>query len=220
MVHLDKILSLTSIFSVLLPLVIGSICFKKLDINSRLVVMLMAIASIPQLSSLAKSEYRFVLYNSYMLTDAIFWGYIFFRNSKNQVIRSSIIVVILLQVVAAVYVFIKEGINSRFHSEFVCWSNLVQSLLVLSFFYERYKREEIMALEKDPMFWFCLGILIYAPATYFRFAFYGKLKSTVYGLDSIHHLLNAGMYLVFAVGILANVIRISKLRNVFIRNQS
>lgn len=220
MVHLDKILSLISVYSVLLPFFVGLSCFEKLDANSRLIVMLTAFASISQLASRTDWAFTYVVYNSYMLVDAILWGYIFFRNSNNIVIRRSISFVIIVQVIVAIYVFSREGMNIRFHSEFVCWSSLVQSLLVLSFFYERYKREEIMALEKEPMFWFCLGILIYAPATYFRFAYYGKLKSSDDGIGSIHHFLNTGMYLVFAVGILANVISISKLRNVFIRHQS
>ena len=218
--YVEKILQQVSIFSVLLPLIVGLVYFKTLDTNSRLMELLLVLASIPQLASLTKWEYNTVLYNGYMLVDAILWGYIFYRNSKNSIIRGSTVVIIALQLVTAIYMFNKTGINTIFHSEFVCWSNLVQSLLVLSFFYERYKREEILALEKEPMFWFCLGILIYAPATYFRFAYYQSVGKTDYWLKSLHHLPNTGMYLVFTVGLFVNVLRTSKFRNVFIRHQS
>jgi predicted neutral ceramidase superfamily lipid hydrolase len=220
MMYVEKILQQVSIYSVLLPVIVGLVYFKKLDSNSRLAELLLIFASIPQLMSVTKWGYNTTLYNGYMLVDAILWGYIFYRNSKNSIIRGSIIVIIAVQVAVSIYIFSKTGINSGFHSEFVCWSNIVQSLLVLSFFYERYKREEILALEKEPMFWFCLGILIYAPATYFRFAYYQKVGETDYGLKSLHHLPNAGMYLVFTVGLFVNVLRTSKFRNVFIRNQS
>jgi len=221
MKSLTEILYQVSVYSVLVPLIAGLVIFKKLDMNSRTILLLLLFASIPQLVSFHPvKEVRDTCFNIYNIIDAIIWGYLFFRNSKNNVIRKSIAIIISLQVMTSVLILIKAGIQTRFYTEFVCLSSLLQVLWVLSFFYERYKREEIQALEEEPMFWFCLGILIYAPATYFRFAFYQSMRDTDYGLKSLHHLLNTGMYLIFTVGILANVIRISKFRNVFIRNQS
>jgi hypothetical protein len=91
---------------------------------------------------------------------------------------------------------------------------------VLSYFFELFEREEIQALEREPMFWYCLGILIYAPATYFRFAFFNRITETDYVVKNIHHLLNTAMYLIFTVGILTHVFQTSTFRNVIIRDRS
>ena len=218
---IENFLYYISIFSVLVPLVTGIIIYKKLDVNSRLMLLLLTFASVAQLASfLPNVNDVYAFFNIYSVIDSIVWGYLFYRNSRNKWIKNTIIMIISLQVLISISTFIHAGVRNRFFTEFVCLNSLLQVLWVLSFFYERYKREEILALEKRPMFWFCLGILIYAPATYFRFAFYQRLEETDYGLKSLHHLLNTGMYLTFTVGILANVISTSKFRNVFIRYRS
>ena len=159
-----------SAFSVFLPLSLGLIFYQRLEINSRLMMILLALAAISSLAGHFNSN-KDLSYNIYCLLDSMFWGYLFFRNSKNPVIKIVIILILLFQLMAF-FLFSASEINKRFVTELVCLNNLVQLSYVLSFFYERYKREEIQALEKEPMFWFCLGLLIYAPTSYFLFAFY------------------------------------------------
>ncbi|MGZ5191888.1 MAG: hypothetical protein ACXWCZ_12830, partial [Flavisolibacter sp.] len=155
--------------------------------------VLLSFATISQLAGHFDVN-KLMLYNIYCFVDSIFWGYLFFRNSKNPLIRIVIILIILFQVIAF-YLCSTGGIDRRFFSELVCLNNLVQLSYVLSFFYERYKREEIQALEKEPMFWFCLGLLIYAPTSYFLFAFYDVVSDNLW---SIHHLVNTCMYVIFS----------------------
>lgn len=212
-----------SVFSVLLPLLIGIILFKNLEVNSRLMLILLAFASISQLSSyfLAKGHV-WIFYNLYTIIDSVVWAYIFFRNSKRTAIKISIFTIVLFQLTGALYSFISKGIEIKFFSEFVCLNSILQILWVLSFFYERYISEQVIALERDPMFWYCIGILIYAPTTYFLFAFYDivQVEKKYANLWSIHHVLNVCMYFIFSIGILINVMRNSKYRNVFSRNKS
>jgi len=213
-----KILEYVSIFSVLIPLILGMIYYKRLDRNSRIVVILLAFATIPQLGVFLPS--MLVFYNIYTILESAIWGYLFYKNSRNKTIRRVIVIIIISLVILSVYIFSISGIATRFFTEFVCLNSLLQVFWVLSFVYERYKREEIKAVEKEPIFWFCLGLLVYAPATYFRFAFYDLIGDKDYAVNIIHHLLNTAMYLIFSLGIIANVIRTSKLGNVFIRNRS
>jgi hypothetical protein len=213
----EMILHYFSVYSVIIPVITGLFLYKKLDQNSRIMVLLLTFASVAQLASFLPSDnQKFRFFNIYCVLDSAIWGYLFYKNSKNKTIKNSIAVIIMLQVIVSIWVFAVSGLKERFYTEFVCLSSLLQVLWVLSFFYERYKREEIQALEKEPMFWFCLGILVYAPATYFRFVYFHEVDD----LESLHDLLNTGMYFTFTVGILANVIRTSKFRDVFIRNQS
>jgi len=214
---ISNILYYVSGFSVLIPLGIGLAGFRKLEVNSRIVMIVLTFATISQLLSLCPHlPYVSAVFNVYCILDALVWGYLFYRNSGNKWVKNAIVLLICLQVLTTLYVFIVDGINANFYSEFVCLSSLLQVVWVLSYFYERYKREEILALQREPMFWFCLGLLIYAPATYFRFAFFDSITRTDYGVKIIHHLLNTCMYLLFSVGILLNIFEPSKLRNVFI----
>lgn len=214
---ITNILYYVSGFSVLIPLGIGLARFKRLEPNSRIVMIVLTFATISQLLSLYPNlPYVSAVFNTYCILDALLWGYLFYRNSRNKWVKNAIVLLICLQALSTMYVFIMDGINTSFYSEFVCLSSLLQVVWVLSYFYERYKREEILALQREPMFWFCLGLLIYAPATYFRFAFYDSITRTDYGVKIIHHLLNTCMYLLFSVGISLNIIESSKLRNVFV----
>ena len=118
--------------------------------------------------------------------------------------------VVLTEVTVSLYLFSEIGIYNRFFTEFVCLNSLLQVLWILSFFYERYTRDEIRALEKEPMFWFCLGLLIYAPTTYFLFVYYEFVKNNHTHLWTIHSLLNTCMYVLFSVGICTNIKQTSK----------
>jgi hypothetical protein len=218
---ITKILYYVSGFSVVIPLGLGIRFFRQLDFNSRLVMLVLSFSTIAQLLSLyPRLPFVPAVFNTYCISDAIVWGYLFYKNSRNRGIKNAIVIIVSLQVVATIYVFITSGLNTKFYSEFVCLSSLLQVLWVLSYFYERYEREEIHALESKPIFWFCLGILIYAPATYFRFAFFHQISQSDYAVKIIHSLLNTCMYLVFSIGILTNVLKTLKFRNVFIRYRS
>jgi hypothetical protein len=184
-------------------------------------MLVLAFSTIAQLLSLYPNLTIVpAIFNIYCIMDALVWGYLFHRNSGRKWIKNAIVLLISLQVLTTLYMFTASGINSRFYSEFVCLSSLLQVLWVLSYFFELFEREEIQALEREPMFWYCLGILIYAPATYFRFAFFNRITETDYVVKNIHHLLNTAMYLIFTVGILTHVFQTSTFRNVIIRDRS
>lgn len=188
-------------------------------------MVLLSFASISSLAghTLTIQNQVWIFFNSYCLLDSVIWGYIFFRNSKNKTIRATIIIFLLSEVFLAFYLFYSIGISSRFFTELVCLNSLLELLWVLSFFYERYKKDEILALEKEPMFWYCLGILVYAPTTYFLFVFFDIINSNDVNYKNlwfIHYLLNTLMYLIFSIGILTNILRTSKLSNVFSRYKS
>ena len=207
-----------SVFSVFLPLILGLVAFKRLDDNSRVLVVLLVFAALAQVSSFYPRT-SVVFYNLYTVLDSIFWGYLFYRNSHLKQIKILILLTIFLQPVISLSLFMSVGISEKFFSELVCLNNLLLSLWVLSFFYERYLTEDIQALEKEPLFWFCLGILVYAPTSYFFFAFPEVVRNRsnpmYLTLRSIHDFLNSCEYFIFAIGIYINVFRIVKFKNAF-----
>jgi len=79
---------------------------------------------------------------------------------------------------------------------------------VLLFFFNLYKKEDIERLEKKPMFWYCMGILIYSSPTYFLFAYYDHIKQGITDkylyLWALHDVMNMLMYIIFTKGIVSN----------------
>lgn len=215
MVHLYNFLNHLSILSVCIPFLTALILYKRLDTNSRVLALLLFFATLAQLSTY--TDWSDIFYNVYTVLDPIFWGYIFFRNSRNRWIKIFIFLTTFLQPVLSLSRFYSIGVSEEFYSQLVCLNNALLLLWVLSFFYERYYTENIEALEKEPLFWFCLGILIYAPGSYFHFAFHEAVRAETNPLrvkiKAIHDLLNSAEYFIFTIGIYINVRKNAKYQN-------
>ena len=216
MTMFHELLYMLSVYSVLFPFLLGLIFFKKIDINSKLLLFLVACASIAQiaLSVLPKKQIP-AFYNVYIIIDATFWMIIFMKNIQTFWSRKLISLLFLAQVVVFIYYMFCKEVGKRFFNELVCLASLLQVVWILLYFYERYSKEENAALEKKPMFWFCMGLLLYVPCTYFLFAFYpiirGPYASHYASLWTLHDILNSCMYLIFSIGICVNFKSVSKL---------
>lgn len=215
--HFYEYLGHVSILSVCVPFITGLIFYKRLDTNSRVLVVLLFFATIAQVSTYGDLTDMF--YNLYTVLDSVFWGYLFYRNSKNQRVKMFILLTIFVQPVLSLSLFYTVGLSDRFYSQLVSLNNVLLLLWVLSFFYERYYTEDIQALEKEPLFWFCLGILIYAPCSYFYFAFHQTVRFQTnpfsVKIKAIHDLLNTAEYLIFTIGIYINIRKSVKYQNAF-----
>lgn len=190
-------------YSILIPVSIGFIIFKYLDRNSFLIFLLMVIATFPQLAAhYASEEEENILYNFYTVFDLVVWGYVFFLNYKRKAIKVISVFSIVAFVILSIFVFYKFGIESSFIYQLVCLASLMQICFILAYFYSLYTNEEWIELEKSPICCFSLGLLIYAPITYFYFAFYTNVPPD---LKLIHNIINTLMYLVFSIGLLTNL---------------
>jgi hypothetical protein len=191
-----------SIFSIFLPILLCILLFKRLDRNSTIVFILLLLAGFPQLAyRFAGHDVMILLFNAYILVDFVTWGYIFLINSQNRVIRNLIKLSMLFSIIISSVLFVSTGIECRFYSELICLNSLLQVLFILAYFYSLYLTEEEIELQRKPIFWFSLGLLLYAPVTYFHFAFHSRVSANV---AIIHNLMNSLMYIIFSIGILAN----------------
>ena len=213
---LIKLLDDLSVYSVLVPFVTGLVYYRHLDLNSKLVLLLIAAATIPQLASslLPHKNDVWPYYNTYAVIDGVMWALIFFTNSRHRPVRQLIVGVSVLALFGTLAVFVAKGITNDFRNEVVCLNSLLQVVWVLTYIYERYITEDISRLEREPMFWFCMGLLLYAPVTYFLFVYYELIINPAYphlsSLWTIHHLLNTCMYLIFSIGMYMNRIPAAK----------
>jgi hypothetical protein len=171
---------------------------------------MLAFASLSQLAPfiLSNSQSIWLFYNSYIIIDVSFWGYIFYVSQTNQYLKLFIAITSLIHISISIYLFTKYGIETRFYNELVCLDSFAQVMWVLIYFFNLYYRNDVQALEKKPMFWFCVGILLYAPSTYFLFAYYNEIKLSVtikyLYLWRLHDVMNMLMYLIFTVGMVVN----------------
>ena len=197
-----------SVYSVLLPLATGIIFYRHQEANAKLMILLLAFASIPQLSAglIPAGPLKTSFYNLYILADAGLWGCLFLRNIKIPVIKKAILAILFIQLFVTGYFFVSKGVAAHFYSELVCLNSLIQLVWVLFFFYHRYKTEQIERLEHQSMFWFCLGILLYAPSTYFLFAFFPIINKNIQ-IWTAHDFMNTLMYILFSFGFLVNIIQ-------------
>lgn len=205
---MNNFLQQLSVYSVLLPFLAGLILWKFQDANARIMVVLLAFASIPQLCSKlgVSKDVKIILYNLYILIDVLLWGYLFYRITHIKLTRIIILVLCLSLFAFDVYTFVSFGINKKFFSYLVSFNNVIQVICVLIYFYEKYYNEKIIRLVEDSMFWFCFGILIYAPLTYFMFAF----RFYVPDFEKVfwwhyHDVINTILYIIISIGFLIRI---------------
>jgi hypothetical protein len=215
MIH--SLLNNLSVYSVLAPLAVGLYSIRLLDQNSKAVLLLLAAAAIPQLASdFLPRNSIWPFYNSYAVVDGLFWAFIYFRNSKYLVVKRLIATFAIGVFATAIVMLFIEGIDKRFYNELVCLNSLLQVIWVLVFIFEHYIGDNKGMLEHEPIFWFSVGLLIYAPVTYFLFAFFqiinDKNNHALASLWSIHHLVNACMYFTFTIGMYVNRLRTAPIK--------
>lgn len=206
---MSNFLEQVSVYSILAPLLVGLVYFRQLDANSRAVMLLAMLAAIPHMAKaiLGRGEGTPV-YNAYALVDGVFWAAVYYRNCKQRALRHTIALLAAVVFAIALSVLLPGGFSARFHHELVCLNSIFEVLLVLVFCYEKYRADMDGPLSLEPVFWFSMGLLLYAPSTYFFFVFFPEVSDTkrteMVPLWNIHHLLNATMYLIFSIGMYVN----------------
>lgn len=202
-------LSACSVWSVCLPLIAGILNYKHIERNVRIILLILLLAAVPQVATIINSEYQLpvVFYNSYILAEAALWPLFFYRNIAIPRIRQWIISLLLLNLVPVLTIYIVCGIRQRFYHELVCYNSLLQTILIALYFYELNNRTAYVRLWQQRLFWISIGLLYYAPCTFFLFLFYTKVnayygRSDLHFLWDIHSCFNVLMYILFTIGLI------------------
>lgn len=209
---MSDMLSHISAYSILVPIVVGLLYFRQFDQNARIMFFLILLAGVPQLAYAffpGKNYYSFnlVLQNFYSLADPLIWSVLFFINIKNKRLRQAVALIPVAQVSLWFYLLATKNIQTALFTEMICLTSVIQVLWIAVFFYEQYSSYDISRIESKPLFWFCLGVLIYAPTSYFLFVFYNQIHtspSKYHSLWDIHSVVNTLMYCVISVGFWVN----------------
>lgn len=203
---MGDILQNLSIYSVLVPLLTGLLFWKFQDANARIMMILLVFASFSQIVGSRSKDHKFLIYNLYILIDVFFWTYLLFRNTVARISKTFILILGTSLFIFALLKFISQGINTQFYRNLVSFDLILLVIYVLIYFIDKYYSEKITRLRAEPIFWFCLGILFYAPGTYLLF-------STSYFISDeefkhvwkFHHLFNILLYLLITVGFLVKI---------------
>jgi hypothetical protein len=205
---MEEFLLNLSTYSILLPFLTGLLLWRFQDANARIMIILLAFATLPQLSSKLgfSRETKITFYNCYILMDILLWGFLFLRNTRSKRARAMIVTLCLVLVTYSILIFTANGTGKLFFSYLVSLNSIIQVICVLIYFYEKYSSEIFIRLVDDSMFWFCFGILVYAPLTYFMFAFrFYVPNKELANWWNYHHVINTILYLIITAGMLVPV---------------
>src|ERR1043166_10274763 len=114
-----KLLENLSVYSVLLPLFTGLVFWKIQDANARIMVVMLAFASVSQVFGSKSQDHKFLIYNLYSVMDILFWSILMLRNITLKISRVIIQSLFLFFMLYASLLFYRKGINKDFYTDLV-----------------------------------------------------------------------------------------------------
>lgn len=203
------VLGFISIYSILIPVVIGICFYKKHSFDSKLIWGIAAIGAIPQLLNPVFKGTRFltVSYNLYIPCEFILF-FFFFRSKFSRTGSKKLFYIITFSyiIITIIFLFI-NGILSRFLNEWICLNSLVYTAWILLLILEQYDDDtKLSIMPGTPFFWFMLGIFLYSLCTMLIFSFWNFIETTSAEtsgiLKAIHQVFNINLYIMFAIGLI------------------
>ncbi len=200
-----KILQLLSEWIILLPFLTGVILFSRLKPTSRIIFIIVCAALLPQLATTFLKDIDKqglnIFYNLYTPIEFVLFLYLFSVQRK----WSKFFYVISAIVVAAmIYFFYVFGIQEKVLFELICLVNLMYVIFIFHYFLYMFRDDEYLFTLRESFNWYILGLLLYAPCTFFLFADYlntsANLHSGKSGLWIIHNVFNITLYIAFSIG--------------------
>lgn len=209
---MQHILHQISIWIILLPLIIGLWFSKKLGHKSLIILLLVVVATPPQLSSdFLPEKISNTLYNVYTPIE-FFILYFFFKNRFYSIIGKEIFKgsLIVYCIISVVILTIQKSIDARFISEWVALNNLIYLLWIVIYFRDQFILPEMELSFNDPFCWCLLGIFIYAACTSLHFVLYDIIQASY--LKVFQSSFNILLYILFAVSFLKDQMLKPKLK--------
>lgn len=203
---LANIILQLSIWSIVLPLVAGFFYFKQLDEPSRIVFMVVVLATIPQLLTIPMDQKKplNVVYNVYTLLEFFLIYFFIGRDFQNRFSKRLSNILVCSFYVLAAWVIGKHGLYQKFLNELICAANVIYLIWIFLFVLEGLMYERRLMTPRLPIFWFITGLLFYTPCSIFVIALANYINDStnafIHNLWSIQGVFNALMYVLFAVG--------------------
>jgi len=198
-----------SIWSVLLPALVGIRYFGRLSANQKLVWMLCLLAVVPQMVRMMPvfDGKRYLAYNLYTIVEAALSAVFLLQLYKRKVLmRRLVLVFTALYTIVFGLLLVQHGMVARFFYECVAICNLMVTAGILLIIYNAVQNQRVILLWRQPESFFIVGLFFYAPVTVLVYTLWNFLishpQATVAQVWIIHHIANLSMYLLFAIGIM------------------
>ena len=208
-----SILGKISIWIILLPLLIGILGLSKLNKDSVLILLIVFIGTIPQVLNpfIKDSGILKFLYNLYTPLEFLTYWTLFYRNIRPGKLRLIAVLILGLFCFISVSLMLKNNLFSSFVTVWVLVNNSFQLVLagmcLLTFIYS----DDLNFSKEMPLFWFMIGIVLYASCTILFYSLWDYLKRSndpsITFLNVIHHIFNISLYLFFGWGLYLNIRR-------------
>ncbi|NOT92394.1 hypothetical protein [Ferruginibacter sp.] len=113
---------------------------------------------------------------------------------------------------ATIYLFYTQGIKAKVLFELICLVNLLYVFFIFYYFLKMFRNDAYIFSFKEPFNWYILGLLLYAPCTFFLFADYLNTSANLHHGKStlwvIHNIFNITLYVTFTIGFIKEQIKI------------
>ena len=216
---IEQILRFASIWSVVVPLLLGLFYFGKLSFDLKLVTILVALSTISQFTDvfLPKDDsLKNFVYNIYTPLEFLFLNFLFKKYMEGKIDKRIFVVSSISYIFISILFIYVYGLTAQFLKEWVCVNNLIYTTWILIIFYKQYSLANVIQFNfSTPVFWIFIGLLFYAPVASLYFSVYDYAQQpNLNGLKSLHHIVNTSMYICFAVGIYKDsLLKYSKILN-------
>ena len=208
-----SILKFVSVWSIILPFIAGIILYRRLNNDSKIILLLVIIGIIPQIFGdwiLHDPAFKNITYNLY--TPCEFGCYALLFRSKfilynyKRLYKISLLFFSLL----SLYLLFTNNISTLFLNQWVIFSNIIILFWAGLYLFQLYKVDDIAFEASDPFFWFLIALICYASCTTVFFSVWYIVLSNAFTkyhfVVIIHHIFNITLYFLFFVGIIKNYI--------------
>ena len=200
-------LQLISEWIIIVPFFTGLLLFRSLKLDSKIIFLIVCAAFIPQLATtflkkIDKTTLN-ILYNLY--TPVEFFLFLYFFSTK---LKWNKVFYVASFIVAAIsfYFFYCFGLKIKVLFELICLANLIYVFFIFYYFLKMFRNDTYVFSVKESFNWYILGLLLYAPCTFFLFADYLNTSANLHHGKStlwvIHNIFNITLYITFTIGFL------------------
>ena len=202
---LQFFLNYTSIWIVIAPLFSGLFLLNYLKRDSKLVLLLVAFACVPQFLHVIAifKKFEAFTYNFYTILEFLVWLLIF----KNKLVGIKRRIVFMLSVylycIFSLLLLLQFSFVNKFISEWVCLNNILFTFWILFYILNQFKSDQIDFSFTNSFTWYISFEILYSSCTFLVFSFWYYKENNILILNKIkilHNIFNILLYVGFCRG--------------------
>ncbi len=210
-----SVVSMVSTLIVLLPLFVGALLYKHLQKLSKLMLLLVCLACVPQIIAAINKFYplswKSLSYNLYTPVEFALMMLFLYELNKRVVkedvvfkrVRNGFALSVIAYFILAGYFFYNDNFSHFFIKKLVFFNNFLYTAWILFYFYQVLRFDSWSLDSRQSFFWHLTAYLIYSSmsALYFILTPYTYRSATILSeMGTIQNLSNILLYCLISVG--------------------